>query len=102
MSSSKISPIIPLVISVVFIGAALAGVIVSSMGEPAESDDKVAQKTKQKTQVRAPTAPTKEKAPKKDPVAEVEPELNWPLETDRDIAPKITFRLEVQLGRSKF
>lgn len=33
--------------------------------------------------------------------AEVEPELNWPLETDRDIAPKITFRLEVQLGRSK-
>lgn len=34
--------------------------------------------------------------------AEVEPELNWPLETDRDIAPKITFRLEVQLGKSKF
>jgi hypothetical protein len=33
--------------------------------------------------------------------AEVEPELNWPLETDRDLAPKITFRLEVQLGRNK-
>ncbi|MEJ2741611.1 MAG: hypothetical protein P8176_03780, partial [Gammaproteobacteria bacterium] len=33
--------------------------------------------------------------------AEVEPELNWPLETDRELAPAITLRLEIQLGRGE-
>jgi len=30
--------------------------------------------------------------------AEVEPVINWPLETNRETSPGITFRLEVQLG----
>lgn len=30
--------------------------------------------------------------------AEVEPQLNWPYEDDRDIEPRIILRLEVQLG----
>lgn len=76
MSSSKISPIIPLVIGVVFIGAALVGVVLSSMQETTEGDEKTAPKMTQRTQLQAPVVPSKEKAPKKEPVAEVEPELS--------------------------
>ena len=76
MSSSKISPIIPLVIGVVFIGAALAGIVVSSMQGAPEGDVESVPKATASAQVKPPVASIKEKAPEQDPVVEVEPELS--------------------------
>ena len=76
MSSSKISPIIPLVIGVVFIGAALAGIVVSSMQGAPEGDVESVPKATASAQVQPPVASIKEKAPEQDPVVEVEPELS--------------------------
>ncbi len=78
MSSSKISPILPLVIGVIFIGAALAGIIVSSTRGAPDGDIEPVQKVvvpAGKT-AQASIATVKEKTPSKDPVIEVEPELS--------------------------
>lgn len=76
MSSSKISPIIPLVIGVVFIGAALAGIVVSSMRGAPEGDVESAPKVTASAQLQSPAASVREKVPEEDPVVEVEPELS--------------------------
>ncbi len=61
MSSSKISPVIPLVIGVIFIGAALAGIVLSlTSGDTAEKPEKkkvVARASVQRPQASASTKP---------------------------------------------
>jgi len=80
MSSSKISPIIPLVIGVVFIGAALTGIIVSlTRGAPDEdsgSEQKVAVRAQARKVVQAPAVPVKKKTPTEDPIEDIPPEVS--------------------------
>jgi hypothetical protein len=80
MSSSKISPIIPLVIGVIFIGAALTGIVVSLTRDAPDGDAGSAQKVVVRSQagkeVQAPVVSAQEKTPSENSIAEILPEVS--------------------------